>query len=189
MICTNKDTLRVLVSLLRFPDEHFRNDLERLAAKTHEEHDDWPLPLKDNLDRFVHEARHCRLFTLQETHGRVFSTHPRTCLYLSWHHDDDNSPDLGRALAELAQLYADTSFECNTQKLAHAVPISLEYIMDGQGWGRMIIIDGFGGLMRQIAARLADSGTLYAPLGRAVALIIGEEEPCRRHAGPVDELW
>ena len=171
MTGTDRHALRVLSTLLRYPDESFRAELEDIGALVDSEGEHWHPELREAVNVFVREALRLRLCTLQELHVQVFETVPETSLYLTWHRYGDK-PERGRALAALTELYADAGLEPVGGELPDNVPVVLEFMAEGPDWGRMIILDGFGGVMLRLAERLASTDTPYAPLGKAFGTVI-----------------
>lgn len=118
-------------------------------------------------------AERCRRISaleLQEAHTAAFDLRPECSLCLAWHRYGD-SPDQGRALAGLNELYRDYGFELLPGIPPDYLPVLLEFLLATPPEAGRVLLDGFGEQLYGLGRNLRGLDNIYAGLGEGLGLL------------------
>lgn len=172
-----KELARLLSDLLEYPVEHPRDtqlkiqSVQALAKAPDAFECEKSLNvIRTALTALETEFASAALHELQVAHVAMFDLSSECSLYLTWHKYGD-SPKQGRALAGITELYKDYGFDMVGANLPDYLPILLEFMKEAPAEAAGIIMDGFGKELRELAARIAETNTVYANVGRCLGVL------------------
>ena len=122
---------------------------------------------------------------LRREHVAMFDLRPEYCLYMAWHIYGD-SPQQGRALAALTEIYKDAGYPLNGKQLPDYLPLMLEFISVAPAWACSVLTQGFMGQIKILAGKISAAQSVYAPLGNALAALAEINAQAVNHDAPAE---
>lgn len=108
---------------------------------------------------------------LRQAHVEAFELNPACTLSMAWL-DKEKRSDPGRTLAALNELYHDAGFDLEPGLLPDELPVQLEFLAAAPVWACEVLLDGFGGAMRQWCTAVAELSAAYRPLAVTLAATV-----------------
>jgi len=147
--------LKLLSLCLAYPDVQVLSEMDAATAAL-----DNSLA-REHLSRLAAQMQAQPLLKLQEHYTAVFDMNPSASLNLTWHLMGDRE-DRGRALADLLAAYLQAGFEPAVNELPDFLPLMLEFLATVAPEEPHALIRRCLATVPAIAARLKESGSLYA---------------------------
>lgn len=158
-----RNNLRILSMLLRYPDAAFPGHARLIAAEAASNDAVHPAAVA-----FAQAMNNRELIDIQAEYVRTFDLDPKNSLYPIWHVYGD-TPKQGRALAALLEVYKDAGFLPLAGELPDYLPLMLEFSAEAPDWAGDCLWKKFGSVITTLAQRLQAADSPYAPLLCAAA--------------------
>jgi nitrate reductase delta subunit len=169
MELTRGDRLRLLASMLVYPDEGLFDALPDAADFIGS---GFPETERDALLGFIDYLASTPELKLREVYTRTFDLDPAASLNLTWHSLGEEV-ERGSALADIAGMYRSAGFEPAVEDLPDWLPMVLEFIA--------VVPAAEGGLASHLAQvgkilkQLREKGSPYLPVFEVLEKILFEE--------------
>jgi nitrate reductase delta subunit len=150
--------------LLQFPEEGFAETLHSVEEAARVLPPERPRRI---FEEVIAGMQRTPLLELQEAYTRIFDLNPATSLNLTYHRWG-NEKKRGEALVQLNSMYRDADYANTSGELPDFLPMILEFLAVAPAEGGAAVLETLGEEIRALAARLKDTGTVYASLLEAL---------------------
>lgn len=138
-------------------------------------------PTRSALQRFLDHAASTPPRELAEHYVATFDRRRRCCLYLTWYADGDTRRR-GPSLAELKARYRRAGLELSTGELPDYLPLMLEYAATADLSDGLALLQGHRPGLELLRLALADAGSPYGTIVKAVCSLLPGASPQDRAA-------
>lgn len=168
-----RECCRLLSRLLQYPAGAAGE-----LAPAPEERLDWSKSLSDDMTAPLHsfaaqfdDPAPATMAGLRQAHVQTFEMNPDCTLSMAWL-DKEHRADPGRTLAALNELYHDAGFELEPGVLPDELPVQLEFLSVAPDWACDVLLNGFGGAMRQWCEAVIKHSPAYRPVALALSATV-----------------
>jgi nitrate reductase delta subunit len=153
-----KILLKLLSACLAYPDPAFMEALPELESTAAAVGD---APARERLSDFMSKLKTRSLLALQEHYTAAFDLNPSASLNLTYHLMGDRE-ERGRALSQLIEVYRQAGLEPAVNDLPDFLPLLLEFLAAAPQAETPALVQRCLSAVPAIAARLRESGSMYA---------------------------
>jgi nitrate reductase delta subunit len=154
--------------LLQFPEEGFAETLHSVEEAARVLPPERPRRI---FEEVIAGMQRTPLLELQEAYTRIFDLNPATSLNLTYHRWG-NEKKRSEALVQLNSMYRDANYANASGELPDFLPMVLEFLAVAPAEGGAAVLETLGEEIRALAARLKETGTVYASLLEALDGIV-----------------
>ncbi len=153
-----RSLIKAVSFLLGYPDARWKESLDSIEEILED------LSCSRTADMLLDAVSTLRckpLLQLQEEYTRLFDLNPSTSLNLTYHKWGDRK-ERGHALACLKQAYTKAGLSPMGGELPDYLPLVLEFLSVCPADAFLLMIEEYEGVLKDLASRLDDVGSVYA---------------------------